>query len=221
MKWKDLLPSRLKWLTYIPLIMIDKVLDYVKQEDRKWVLILLFVLGLTYSLKDAINAKFTVDPIPTQVQKSTIVNAKLNDLIESSGASRAYIFQFHNGITFYTGQHAQRFSCTYETVREGVSREAANLQDLQVSIFSWWINEVLSGKMTYYNIENIKDYTTKISLQQQGVKSVICRPLIYKNRVVGIVGLDYVRDENPIVNDSSFMRSFEYKSVNLARLVSE
>jgi GAF domain-containing protein len=221
MKWKDLLPSRLKWLTYIPLIMIDKVLNYVKHEKRKWVLILLFILGLTYSLKDAITAQLTVDPIPTQVQKSTIVNTKLNDLIESSGASRAYIFQFHNGITFYTGQHAQRFSCTYETVREGVSREASNLQNLQVSIFSWWTHEVLSGRMTYYNVENIEDYTTRISLQQQGIKSIICRPLVYNNRVVGIVGLDYVRNRNPIVNDSSFMRSFERESVHIARLVSE
>jgi len=221
MKLKDLLPSRLKWITYIPLILIDKILTYVRQERRSWVLILLFLLGLTYTLKDVIIHHFESDPIPHQVETSTVVNNELKELIEISGANRAYIFQFHNGITFYTGQHAQRFSCTYEVVTPGVSREAGNLQNLQVSIFSWWISQAINGKMKYKSLADIEDYTTKISLQQQGIKSIICLPLIYKAKVVGIVGLDFVGGENNIVQNTKFTEDFELKSVDLARLISE
>ena len=220
-KMRDWLPSKAKWLTYFPIIMVDKILNYIKQEKRWWVIVLLFIFGLAYSFQDTIESYFEKDPIPTQVEASTIVNEEIKDLMEEVGADRAYIFQFHNGITFYTGQHAQRFSCTYEAVNEGVSREAYNLQNLQVSIFSWWVNEVLSGRMSYYNTDSISDYTTRISLQQQGIKSVICLPLVYKAKVVGIVGLDYVYERNDIVRDSTFRRKFERKSVELAKMISE
>jgi len=215
------LPTKVKWLTYFPVIMIDKVLTYLRTEKRWWVIVLLFVFSIIYSLKDVIILRFSADPIPTQVETSNEINNELRDMLELSSASRAYIFQFHNGITFYTGQHAQRFSCTYEVVDEGVSREAENLQNLQVSLFSWWINEVLSGRMNYYNIEDMADYTSRITLEQQGIKSIICRPLIQKGKVVGILGLDYVGAQNEIVKDPQFIISIERSATSIAKMISE
>jgi hypothetical protein len=201
--------------------MVDKVLNYVKQEQRWWVIVLLFISVLAYSFQDTIESYFKKDPIPTQVKASTGVNKELGEILNSSEASRVYVFQFHNGITFYTGQHAQRFSCTYEMVSEGVSREAENLQNLQVSLFSWWINEVLSGRMTYYDVDDMADYTSRIILEQQGVKSIICRPLIYKGKVVGILGLDFVGWSNEVVNNPEFVRNFENTSNKIAKMISE
>jgi GAF domain-containing protein len=218
MKW---MPSRLKWLSYFPIIMIDKILTFVRYEKRWWVLLMVFIASLSFTFKDLIADAFAGDPIPTQVETSNEVNRDLKQLIDEGNASRAYIFQFHNGITFYTGQHAQRFSCTYEVVNEGVSREAENLQNLQVSLFSWWINEVLSGRMTYFNIDDMADYTSRMSLQQQGIKSIVCRPLINKGKVVGILGLDYVGWSNDIVNDPDFIMHLEEKAAELAKAISE
>ena len=178
-------------------------------------------MGLSYAFKDVISKQLEKDPIPTQVKASTTVNKELGEAMVQSGASRVYVFQFHNGITFYTGQHAQRFSCTYEMVAEGISREAENLQNLQVSLFSWWINEVLSGRMTYYDIEDMADYTSRITLQQQGIKSIICRPLIHKGKVVGIVGMDFVGNNDDVVNNPQFVRDFENMSSKIAKMISE
>ena len=201
--------------------MINSVLTFIRQEKRWWVIAMIFLMGLSYAFKDVISKQLEKDPIPTQVKASTTVNKELGEAMVQSGASRVYVFQFHNGITFYTGQHAQRFSCTYEMVAEGISREAENLQNLQVSLFSWWINEVLSGRMTYYDIEDMADYTSRITLQQQGIKSIICRPLIHKGKVVGIVGMDFVGNNDDIVNNPQFVRDFENMSSKIAKMISE
>ena len=201
--------------------MINSILTFIRQEKRWWVLVMIFLIGIAYAFQDVIVKQLEKDPIPTQVQASTNINKQLGEVMIESGASRVYVFQFHNGITFYTGQHAQRFSCTYEMVAEGISREAENLQNLQVSLFSWWINEVLSGRMTYYNIEDMADYTSRITLQQQGIKSIICRPLIHKGKVVGIVGMDFVGNNDDIVNNPQFVRDFENMSSKIAKMISE
>ena len=201
--------------------MINSILTFIQKEKRWWVLVMIFFMGLAYAFQDVIVKQLEKDPIPTQVQASTNINKQLGEVMVQSRASRVYVFQFHNGITFYTGQHAQRFSCTYEMVAEGISREAENLQNLQVSLFSWWINEVLSGRMTYYNIEDMADYTSRITLQQQGIKSIICRPLIHKGKVVGIVGMDFVGNNDDIVNNPQFVRDFENMSSKIAKMISE
>ena len=201
--------------------MINSILTFIRQEKRWWVLVMIFLIGIVYTFQDVIVKQLEKDPIPTQVQASTNINKQLGEVMIESKASRVYVFQFHNGITFYTGQHAQRFSCTYEMVAEGISREAENLQNLQVSLFSWWINEVLSGRMTYYNIEDMADYTSRITLQQQGIKSIICRPLIHKGKVVGIVGMDFVGNNDDIVNNPQFVRDFENMSSKIAKMISE
>ena len=201
--------------------MINSILTFIQKEKRWWVLVMIFLMGLAYAFQDVIVKQLEKDPIPTQVQASTNINKQLGEVMVQSRASRVYVFQFHNGITFYTGQHAQRFSCTYEMVAEGISREAENLQNLQVSLFSWWINEVLSGRMTYYNIEDMADYTSRITLQQQGIKSIICRPLIHKGKVVGIVGMDFVGSNDDIVNNPQFVRDFENMSSKIAKMISE
>jgi len=200
---------------------INSILTFIQKEKRWWVLVMIFLMGLAYAFQDVIVKQLEKDPIPTQVQASTNINKQLGEVMVQSRASRVYVFQFHNGITFYTGQHAQRFSCTYEMVAEGISREAENLQNLQVSLFSWWINEVLSGRMTYYNIEDMADYTSRITLQQQGIKSIICRPLIHKGKVVGIVGMDFVGSNDDIVNNPQFVRDFENMSSKIAKMISE
>ena len=201
--------------------MINSILTFIRQEKRWWVLVMIFLIGIVYTFQDVIVKQLEKDPIPTQVQASTNINKQLGEVMIESKASRVYVFQFHNGITFYTGQHAQRFSCTYEMVAEGISREAENLQNLQVSLFSWWINEVLSGRMTYYNIGDMADYTSRITLQQQGIKSIICRPLIHKGKVVGIVGMDFVGNNDDIVNNPQFVRDFENMSSKIAKMISE
>ena len=200
---------------------VDSVLGYLRYENRKWVLVPLFVLALSIIFKDAIThiATSPKDPVKNQLEMSQRVNDKLQEVLEMADGSRVYIFQFHNGVTYYTGQHAQRFTCTYEIVGEGISREANNLQNLQVSIFSWWIAEVLKGNMVYSNINEMKDYTTMVTLKQQGIESIICYPIISKGKIVGIIGIDYVNRSTNIVNNKEFREWFSDVANNIGTVL--
>ena len=138
----------MKWLQNLPVVIADKFIEYIKGEQRVWVILLFFISFIAINFKDPISKWMEgFDPVAHQADISQQVNGHLEHLLEGTGASRAYIFQFHNGVTFYSGQHAQRFSCTYEVVRAGVSREADNLQNLQVSVYSWWVKATLEGDM--------------------------------------------------------------------------
>ena len=194
---KKYLPTKLKWLQYLPIIMLDKMLEFLKEEKRGWVIILAFVLALTVLFRGEISAYIAnLDPIQEQAETSVKVNEELQTILDSTGAERIYIFQFHNGVSFYTGEHAQRFSCTYEIVQPGYSREAGNLQDMYVSVYSWWIKESLDGMMEYHDVSKIKNYTTRAMLEEQGVTSVYSVPIIYKSKIVGLVRLDFVGEAN-------------------------
>ena len=200
---------------------VDSFLSYLRYENRKWVILLIFVTIISFVFKDAIHhiATKAKDPVKNQLEMSQRVNDKLQEVLEMADGSRVYIFQFHNGVTYYTGQHAQRFTCTYEIVGEGISREANNLQNLQVSIFSWWIAEVLKGNMVYSDINEMKDYTTMVTLKQQGIESIICYPIISKGKIVGIIGIDYVNRSTNIVNNKEFREWFSDVANNIGTVL--
>jgi hypothetical protein len=186
-----------------------------------WVILLVFITIISFVFKDSIHhiATMAKDPVKSQLEMSQRVNDKLSEVLEMADGSRVYIFQFHNGVTYYTGQHAQRFTCTYEIVGKGISREATNLQNLQVSIFSWWINEVLKGNMVYSDINEMSDYTTMITLKQQGIESIICYPIIHQGKIVGIIGIDYVNRSTNIVDNEEFREWFSGVSNNIGAIL--
>lgn len=222
MNWRDLMPTKLKWLKHIPVILTDKVLTFVKGERRWWVLTMIFVVIISVNFRDVISRKIDdFDPVKDQLITSQMVNDRLSHVLEGTAGSRAYIFQFHNGVTYYTGKHAQRFTCTYEIVTAGVSREANNLQNLQVSIFSWWISETLAGRMIYEDVATMPDLTTRVTLEQQGIQSILCLPLIHRGKVVGILGVDYVGRHNPFIDGLVLNEWIKNEANIIAKMIGE
>jgi hypothetical protein len=220
MSWIDYLPTKAKWLKLIPIIVTDKVLKYIRHESRWWVIVLIFTMVISINFRGLISEYlWPKDPVKISVQSNAKISEKLVHVLEASHASRAYIFQFHNGMQYYTGQHAQRFSLTHEVVAPGVSRESDNLQNLQVSIFSWWIAETLNGRMIYKDLKEMNDYTTRVALEQQGVKSVFCLPLIAKGKVVGIIGVDYTFDENHFIEGLVLNEWFQNQANEISQLL--
>lgn len=202
--------------------MIVKVLDFIKQERRTWVLICVFVLVLAVVYEDTIKSWVdNYDPVVTQAQASEKINTELDKILDYADADRVYIFQFHNGVTYYNGQHAQRFTCTYEITRDGISREADNLKDLQVSVYSWFINETIKGNMGYANTDSIPNYTTRFSLHAQGIKSIRVLPIIKGHQVIGLIGMDYVRNYNPFLLDPIAREWFEEEAKKVSELMIE
>ena len=63
------------------------------------------------------------------MKKDEIVHLAIRDIRRRYNADRVYLWQFHNGGTFYTTSPMQRMSITYERCSDGLERKAERNQN--------------------------------------------------------------------------------------------
>ena len=73
--------------------------------------------------------------------------------------------------------------------------------------------------MGYANTDSIPDYTTRYSLHSQGIKSIRVLPIIKNHKVVGLIGMDYVRNDNPFILDPIAKEWFEDEARRISELM--
>lgn len=135
------------------------------------------------------------------------VQKALDYVLNEVSSDRAYIFEFHNGDHFYSGNHQQKFSCTYESLNSGVSSESMRLQDLRVSTFNSFIKDVLGihGEKSFrlQDIEQINNPLLRNWLEERGVRSSYAFPIETLNHgVVGILCLDFTKQKTKITKEN-------------------
>ncbi|MGA0350973.1 MAG: PAS domain S-box protein, partial [bacterium] len=115
------------------------------------------------------------------------INHSLHQLGEFVGADRFYVFSYD--LT------AMTTSNTHEWCSEGIEPMIDALQDVPLEGFDVWLNHHLEGE-TYY----IPDVTGMDPgdpvyniLEPQGIKTLLSMPLFQEGKLVGFIGLDYVR----------------------------
>ena len=111
-----------------------------------------------------------------------------------TGCARAYVFEFHNGEHFFSGRGQQKFSCTYEHVRAGVSAEAINSQGHRISNYNGYIKTLVThDKYAFNNIDKIPDNAFKSMLRGRGVQAIYNVPIKTLNgKIIGILGIDFI-----------------------------
>jgi hypothetical protein len=162
-------------------------------------LILLFVgLVLFYykSLITQVVERKINDPVKEDINNNVLIQQMLNELMLKYGADRGYIFQFHNTIKYYDGSHRNHQSMTFEVCSNGISRESQYLQNLAVSLYPIFLQEVMLERMNYNDINEIKEETTKITLKNQGIKSIYIAPYFKNGNFVAYIGIDFVKKAN-------------------------
>ena len=135
------------------------------------------------------------DPVVEDTAQSANVYTALQYTIQEMQADRAYVLEFHNGGHYYSGRGQQKFSCTHETVEEGISQECSFSQEHRVSNYHSYVSELIEdGKFAYLDVEEIEDYSFQKMLQHKGVKSIYNVPIKTLNgKIIGILGVDYVK----------------------------
>jgi hypothetical protein len=128
------------------------------------------------------------------IDQNSNVYTALEYTIEKLNCDRVHVFEFHNGDTYYSGGSQQKFSSTYEVVRDGVSSECVRLQNLRISSFNTLIKDVIDKDIFVCpNINEIKSGTEREHLEKQGVQSVYSFPIkTLTGKIVGILSVDYV-----------------------------
>ncbi len=178
---------------------MEKIKDLllVIRSSRGWVLILMFVSGFLWLFNkpiiDYINVSLAKDDLVlSNIQNDVLINNALNDLMLETKADRAYIFRFHNGVTYYTGTHKARMSCDYEVVRRGISSEAQRLQNLPTALYVDWLSEVISNRMIHPDVNDVQDARAKQMLIQQGIRGIAVMPYYRNGNLISLIGIDYV-----------------------------
>jgi hypothetical protein len=135
------------------------------------------------------------DPLPKDIDRNDNIYAALSYLITETEADRCYVYEFHNGDYYYSGNSQQKFSNTYEIVEEGISCEAAQEQNLRVSSYNFFIKQLINeGGVCYANTEKIPDPLFKEKMHNKGIQSISCVPIkLLNGKIIGILGIDYVK----------------------------
>lgn len=135
-------------------------------------------------------------------------------------SDRAYIFRFHNGVTYYTGSHKSKMSCDYEVVEKGISSEGQRLQDIPTGLYANWIKRVIQYKMFVIDIKDIEDLRTRTNLEAQGITGIAVVPYYRDGKILALIGVDFVRpmskEAKEKYNNNYFMEiNFFKKRANL------
>lgn len=137
------------------------------------------------------------------------VYVALKYTMEVFEADRVYVCEFHNGEVYYSGGSQQKFSCTYEEVKEGISSEAHNSQNFRVSNFHYFIEGLIKEKgFCCDSVGAVEDVTFKHLLQDRGVKSFYAVPIkTLSGKIIGLLGIDFIKESrNECVNLSRLKR---------------
>ena len=101
----------------------QSLLNLLKFLNKANISLLIFLLlaGFLYVYKGDIgfvirHKVFQEDRIITALDNDILIQNALGKVLTRYNADRAYIFRFHNGVTYYNGTHKNKMSCDYEVV---------------------------------------------------------------------------------------------------------
>jgi hypothetical protein len=125
-------------------------------------------------------------------------------------ADRVYILEFHNGEHYFSGRSQQKFSCTYEVVNEGISREVQNLQNIRISSMHYLIKDVVAEN-TFICKDSDKfceDLSFRSFMEARGIKSMFARPVkTLDGKIIGVLVMDFVKERRKWGNNAeSFLK---------------
>lgn len=146
-----------------------------------------------------------------QIEKDEIVHLALRDVRRQFQADRIYVWQFHNGGNFYTESAMQKASITYERCSDGLERKSEKYQNILVSLFSWYMKQVITNKAYYSNMEEIEDIGIRSICSGNGTRSHVASPMFDdKNHLIGILCLDWVFTPVPseLLSEGNFNQEF-------------
>lgn len=147
-----------------------------------------------------------------QIKKDEIVHLAIRDVRRRYNADRVYIWQFHNGGSFYTTSPMQKLSITYERCSDGLERKAEKNQNHLITSFTSYIKDVIDGNMYFPDIEDMNDIGLRSLAYSSGTKGHCAVPIYDKDKhLVAILCLDWVFSEIPkeyLKKDKKFTQDF-------------
>ncbi len=176
------------------------------------IIVALVGAGFFRRMSDKKQKSKSRESLMQQIKNDEIVHLSIREIRRRYNADRVYIWQFHNGGSFYTNAPMQKVSVTYERNSDGLERKAEKNQNHLVSHFTSFIKTVLDNKMFYSDVNNMEDLGLRSLSLSQGIKSHASVPIFDRDRnLVAILSLDWVFSEIPseyLRKDMEFTQDF-------------
>lgn len=162
------------------------------------VIVALIAGGYFRKYQDKQKDKRSRSKLVEQIQKDELVHFSLREMRRKYNCDRLYIMQYHNGGNFYTESPMQKASITYERCSDGLERIADKYQNVLISNFAWYHNNLLKDDCYFIDVNLIDDITMRSWIKSFGTHAHIGIP-VYDNQkhLVANIGLDWVFSDIP------------------------
>jgi hypothetical protein len=132
------------------------------------------------------------EAIPRLLDADLAVYQTLSQLLIETGADRAYVMQFHNGVYYINQGNHMKVSCTHETVKEGIARVQDTMQEVLLSKFAGPMTEVLKQRVAIFDTDNQPDSYYKNLIKSHGTSRSVAGIMMEGNVVEGALVINYL-----------------------------
>lgn len=145
------------------------------------------------------------DPISESIKCNLLINNKISEILDTYGADRVWVNQFHNGGNFYpTGKSIHKFSMCYEAVSKDTTSIKEQFQNIPVSLFARSMNHLLENDVIkLYDIKNeIETFGLRAISSESGTKSGYLFAIkSIDNKFIGVLGIDYTKRKRTLTEE--------------------
>lgn len=161
----------------------------------------LYMTGVHQNISDykekelRLSQKVDYERILSDISSKFISSNNIDKTILESFGQLASLNQASRVYLFMLNDDAITMSNTHEWCATGVTAQKHNLQDLPLSTFPWWIEQLSKGEVI--NISDVSKMVPEAKaereiLEFQGVKSILVLPIFLSKSLIGFVGFDDV-----------------------------
>ena len=177
------------------------------------IIVALVGAGFFRRMSDKKQKNKSRESLMQQIKNDEIVHLSIREIRRRYNADRVYIWQFHNGGSFYTNAPMQKVSVTYERNSDGLERKAEKNQNHLVSHFNSFIKSVIEMTMFYSDVNKMEDLGLRSLSLSQGIKSHASVPIFDRDKnLVAVLSLEWVFSEIPseyLKKDGDFTQDFK------------
>ena len=154
-------------------------------------------LGFEY-IANKLKGKKHEELIDVRANVNKTINSLIDRAMLRTNACRAYVFEFHNGVTALGGLPFLKMSCTYEFVNEGVKSAQYSRDNIPLSLHSSMIDGVMENDYIVLDPNNRSEQYThliyEMLVEQHTLKSIRVKILNGYKLAIGCFCVDFCRE---------------------------
>jgi len=204
-------PQAIKSLITIPLmdnnvckgfVGFDSVKNYHKYSDTEKDLLQVFsqmIVNLFNRKKanDLLQNTISVQRLLNEISSDLVsvdnrnIDDKINRMLQRTGeffnVDRSYIIRYSQNLIMETNTH--------EWCAENISSQIDTIVDIDINIYPWWKEQVEKKEIIYIKDTELLPENAegeKVEFARQGIRTLLCFPIINNNSLMGYFGFDSV-----------------------------